>query len=258
MTLSIQCCTVGGMWKFEAKDVIGETIGRVRIEAGEAELVPFGGFLARSNYTATLRDAPFPVRLGVAVEDGQPKCAAIERASPDVSLTGALLRSLPVERILRETSWMVVYEERLVSRDEWEEYERAPPPAFGEPPVLFPLPIAPGDEPETRDDARFVRMLMTVTGRPGGLEELKALADHRPRRGARISDSLLQDVARVYRAALRSGENPTAAVASAIPVARSTAGRYVSQARARGYLGEALGPRAGERAEPEPPKEETR
>ncbi|MGA8723416.1 MAG: hypothetical protein WB565_00105 [Acidimicrobiales bacterium] len=56
-------------------------------------------------------------------------------------------------------------------------------------------------------------------------------------------------VARVYREALTAGERPTRAVADALNVARSTAGRYVMEARARKLLDPAPGPgRSGEAA----------
>lgn len=56
-----------------------------------------------------------------------------------------------------------------------------------------------------------------------------------------------EEVADVYRQALAAGERPTRAVADTLGVARSTAGRYVMEARARGFLDPAPGPgRSGE------------
>lgn len=46
----------------------------------------------------------------------------------------------------------------------------------------------------------------------------------------------LQQVARIYRLALLLGDAPTNAVASALGVPRSTAGRWVTRARDRGFL----------------------
>jgi hypothetical protein len=47
----------------------------------------------------------------------------------------------------------------------------------------------------------------------------------------------LRRIARVYRIAYLSGEAPTAAVATACALPRSTAGRWVRLARQRGFLG---------------------
>ncbi|AVT37398.1 hypothetical protein [Plantactinospora sp. BB1] len=54
----------------------------------------------------------------------------------------------------------------------------------------------------------------------------------------------LQQVARVYRLALLSGDAPTQAVAEWLAVPRSTAGRWVTRARDRGLL-TVVDPRAG-------------
>ena len=67
------------------------------------------------------------------------------------------------------------------------------------------------------------------------------------KRGAGIPDHVLARVASIYRAAEALGRPPTNAVKDKMPVARSTAGRYVMEARRRGFLGPALGTRPGER-----------
>jgi hypothetical protein len=64
--------------------------------------------------------------------------------------------------------------------------------------------------------------------------------------GKRIPDDYYKEVARVYRYAARLGKPPTAAVAKAFDVSRSTAGRYVVETRRRGFLGPALPGVAGE------------
>jgi hypothetical protein len=57
----------------------------------------------------------------------------------------------------------------------------------------------------------------------------------------------LGEVARVYRAALRDGRPPTAAVADTFKLSPRTASRRVADARKAGRLGAALERRAGER-----------
>lgn len=58
------------------------------------------------------------------------------------------------------------------------------------------------------------------------------------------SADTLRHVARVYRLALLLGDAPTQRVASSLGVPRSTAGRWVTRARDRGFL-TAVDPRAG-------------
>jgi hypothetical protein len=77
--------------------------------------------------------------------------------------------------------------------------------------------------------------------------ELANLA--RPERGKRISDEFLRQVADVYRYALGRGLAPTAAVGEAFNYSRSTAGRWIVEARRRGLLGPAIRGRAGEKEE---------
>jgi hypothetical protein len=62
----------------------------------------------------------------------------------------------------------------------------------------------------------------------------------------RVTDDTLQEVARVYREAVATGEAPTAAVQRHMKRSRSTAGRLVMQARQRGFLGQAKSRMAGE------------
>jgi hypothetical protein len=60
-----------------------------------------------------------------------------------------------------------------------------------------------------------------------------------PRRGKAISDAELRRVAEIYRTAVVHRTPPTKKVATEMHVARSTAGRWVVQARKRGFLGAA-------------------
>ncbi len=69
----------------------------------------------------------------------------------------------------------------------------------------------------------------------------------RPQRGRRIDDDFLRDVAKVYREA-RAGNDraPVEQVARQLHGERSSAGRWVMLARQRGFLGPAIGTKAGE------------
>jgi hypothetical protein len=90
-----------------------------------------------------------------------------------------------------------------------------------------------GEFDESVDDpVAFMRALGEVTSRPEP--------------GKRLTDDWLERVAEVYRTALQNGLPATDAVATAFPISRSTAGRWVMEARRRGLLGEAIPGRAGE------------
>jgi len=64
------------------------------------------------------------------------------------------------------------------------------------------------------------------------------------------TDEALKRVAAVYRMAHLMGLPPTESVAQDLALPRSTAGRWVSMARSRGFLGPAQPRRAGERRRP--------
>jgi hypothetical protein len=85
-------------------------------------------------------------------------------------------------------------------------------------------------------------------GTPEEVGEAIRLAHGMPvrRTRTRITDSTLQDVARVYRRAWESGEAPTRAVEKHFYKSHSTAARWVGMARERGFLGKADGRRGGE------------
>lgn len=68
----------------------------------------------------------------------------------------------------------------------------------------------------------------------------------RARQGTPLTDDTLAQVATVYRAAASRTNRPTETVAETMNVARSTAARWVANARERGLLGPAIRGRAGE------------
>jgi len=70
---------------------------------------------------------------------------------------------------------------------------------------------------------------------PDERAELDAAIQQR-RQGARVPDAFLEKVAAIYRRALEQGEPPTETVRKVMPGSRSSAGRWVEEARRRGYL----------------------
>jgi len=68
-----------------------------------------------------------------------------------------------------------------------------------------------------------------------------------PGRGRPVGDDFLREVADIYRAAVAAQEKaPVDVVRRELQGTRSSAGRWVGQARQRGFLGDAVGPVAGE------------
>lgn len=89
-----------------------------------------------------------------------------------------------------------------------------------------------------------------VEGRrdPPSLDEWSTLfATEGKRRRRRLDDRHFQEVAAVYRAAVKFG-TPTRAVAAHFTAGESTAGRWVVEARRRGFLGKTSAGRPGEQS----------
>lgn len=108
--------------------------------------------------------------------------------------------------------------------------------------------LRPGEKALTTERVRvpldgLVREVATIIGGDGIMEAYPAPVEP----GKRIPDEHFERVADVYRYAVKLGRPPTEGVAEAFDVARSTAGRWVVQARRRGFLGPAMPGRAGEK-----------
>jgi hypothetical protein len=78
-----------------------------------------------------------------------------------------------------------------------------------------------------------------------GVEAARQTREARASRKVKITDALLREVARVYRANL--SDKPTEAVATHFGRQHRTAALYVKRARERGFLGPAIKGKAGER-----------
>lgn len=85
------------------------------------------------------------------------------------------------------------------------------------------------------------------------MSDLAAAALPLPQPGKRLPDETLTLAAEVYRDAVRHGVGATDAVFDAFPISRSTAGRWIVEARRRGFLGPAIPGVAGELKEEESP-----
>jgi hypothetical protein len=77
-----------------------------------------------------------------------------------------------------------------------------------------------------------------------GVEAMRAAREARASRRVKITDELLQEVARVYRANVN--DKPTEVVAEHFGRQHRTATQYIKRARERGFLGSAIKGKAGE------------
>jgi hypothetical protein len=151
------------------------------------------------------------LRLDVAVDDrGSAHCTRIEvLASDESGITTETLRGVPVARLLRLGTTAALMK-----------YERS---ADGD-----VIGFARTDNEEKR---QFYQRYSQA---------------RRPKQGSAITDEQLEQVATVYRRAVEDGKRPTEIVGETMNVARSTAARWITRARERGFLGPALRGRAGE------------
>src|SRR5581483_2368854 len=171
-------------------------------------------------------------RLSFSVsDDGLVRCnsAHVDRRKGEPSLTSAQLRAIPIDRIQREAEALAVGEVFQDEAGEW-----------------ISRHSGLGD---LVDVGAFRKAF-----------DLAALS-RRPRQGRRLSDEHFQEVARIYREANARSEPPTAALTKApLYASPPTAGRWVMEARRRGFLGPAPAQRkkgeAQRPAQPQPPKED--
>jgi hypothetical protein len=85
------------------------------------------------------------------------------------------------------------------------------------------------------------------------MEELAEKA-HKPRRGVKLPDTHLREVAKVYRKALKAGDPPIQAVMDHFHTVRPNASRWVVIARDRKLLGKAEAERRAGEKKPKPTK----
>jgi hypothetical protein len=180
--------------------------------------VPWGPESLRvpQRFAAVVKDARYPVRVEIAIEDGKPVCVALARIESVVRLddgrriargpaiTGAFVRELALDRVMREVVDAAAIELR---------------------PVLDHL----------TDEERAA--WLPAIGSSSGRQMLGRAQRQRPKgRGAKFSNAELQLTAEVVRNALKAGKPTNVAVRKRFHVSRAAADRRISEARARGIL----------------------
>jgi len=154
---------------------------------------------------------PLLVRLDFDMIDERPSCQVISlwnRHQGEIAeITSERLRRIPVGRLVQEAIMAAVH------RSPSKRGRRKEPPSLV----------------EFSDEYRRI-------GNRAARKQGQAYTDDHYRR-----------VAEIYRTALHSKDHPTKAVAVGFTVTPSTAGRYVMEARRRGFLGPTEPGKAGER-----------
>jgi Family of unknown function (DUF6214) len=182
-----------------------------REDDGTIAFVPLG-----NDFVVPRRFAASAGRIALDIEvtsDGAARCVGlIVRPDEGEALTTDALRRIPLARMAKE--------------------------AVAEAARSY-TPVEPGGEP-------IFRLISTPRDAHEAFYESYVGTAREPRRGSPITDDNLHEVARVYREATKRGDPPTQAVASAMHVARSTAARWVTAARSRGFLGPAMRGKGGE------------
>ena len=167
------------------------------------------------------RRVPMPeLEIHVCLDSGQPTCLGLQVVSGTGSLTGSVLRELPIGAMVREA---VVFASFPYTRDRAEGMGR-------------------GFELDGETAFHLADIDAVLESRRATRVRVKA----RPReRGIPVDDAFLQQVARVYMDALGSGNQPTKCIKEKYTVGRATASRWVRRARDAGHLPPASPGRAG-------------
>jgi hypothetical protein len=184
----------------------------------DVEWIAWRRVLVPRRFAALLRDARYPVRIEIELEDGQARCVALSRIADRVRvddgsgrpvysdkapLTAELLRQLPLKRLVSE-----------IAAEAADHFGRRVPAA-----------------------EEALRQYAELDAR---LDQLSKRA--RSRAGDGVSDALLADVAEIYDEAAAAGLPPTRTTWERLNrrkgkgPARSTVARWISQARDRGLL----------------------
>ena len=152
------------------------------------------------------------ITLEIKISDrGEPRCVGISVHDED-GVTGEALRGIPVARLVKE--------------------------AFAAAAVRYG-PIEEGGE-------SILRVIGTTAEDRAAFYDRFAKDARQPRSGSPLTHEHLQQVATIYREAVKRGDPPTQTVAEVMNVTRPTAGRWVGEARKRKLLGPAKRGRAGE------------
>jgi hypothetical protein len=210
-----------------AYKIEGATIVRCGRVADPA-YVPIGDSLVIPErfYAVIVPDDPeLPTcNVGCAIERGRAVCVDLrcERRDGGPPVSGTSLRELPLGLFVKEATRAM--SRRLVPDGD----EIRVVPVFGE-----QLPVEWHDDGTPVYDGNRSEVVA-----PGDQFDAQyARATGAPRRRGPLREVDLQEIASVYRAAFAARDAPTKAVAVRFGVARSTAGRWISEARTRGILG---------------------
>jgi hypothetical protein len=198
----------------------------VEWEAGIEYVSVGASFWAPARFVVTVKDARYPVQLDVEIRNGRAECLAVSAITREVRLdngiratgpplTGALLRRLRLESLLREATFAIASERQRLPRE-----------------VVDPL-----RKWATPDKEGNVEVIAPVRGRRGGEADfMRAYPRPTPKRGARVTLDELRRAAEIYLRAEEVGESTAEAIAKQFHIEESTARKWVMKARAAHLL----------------------
>jgi hypothetical protein len=200
------------------RDARDSRLGNFWVQYEPANLVDWGVFRIPEAFTACFSDERFRIRIEVMLEESGPECVAISRLDHDAPALSSE-RRFPLRAMVNASVRAAAFE-------------------------LVDVPIEQVDP--RREDSRLVpdehgrvRVYAPAFDDQG---TGRASAGRHDVNG----DEDLERVAALYRRAAATGAAPSAAIAAEFGITRATARKWVQRARARGFLGPALGRRAGE------------
>jgi hypothetical protein len=194
-------------------------------------MVDWGGLRVPETFTACFEHERLRVRIEVVVDEEGPECVAISRLhhdSPPLRSERRFPLRAMVNAAVRGAAFEVVEvpieQVRSLQRDARLVLHRNSPLV-----------------PDRDGNVRLYAPAFEDTGKRSG--ERAVPVGRRPQ-----SDDDWRLVAELYRRAVASGSPPSRAIAGEFGVGEATARKWVQGARERGFLGPAVGRRAGEAA----------
>lgn len=212
--------------------LIDPRLGEYSVQYDPANMVEWGGFRVPETFTACFEHERLRVRIEVVIEDEGPECVAISRLHHDAppltterrfplrAMVNAAVRAaafeiveVPIEQVrsLHQDARLVLHRH---SR------------------------LAPGRRGNVR---LYAPAFGDASHGSAGAEWPQSPAPRPPQ-----TDEDWRHVAELYRRAVACGAAPSQAIADEFGVTRATARKWVQRTRERGFLGAALGRRAGE------------
>lgn len=202
------------------------SLGEYSVRYDPADMIDWRGLRVPKTFTASFTQERLRVRIEVVVSEEEPECVAISRLDDDAPpLTSE--RRLPLRAMVRAAVRAAAFEIVEVPVEQLRSLQKASRVVLHANTQLVP--------------DRHGNVRLYAPAFDDGGERPVPPKQRRPQ-----SDDDWRLIATLYRRALAGGTPPSRAIAAEFGVTRATARKWVQVARQRGFLGTALGRRAGE------------